>query len=334
MQPTPTFAAVGAPLELLPAVKPPQSAITLDNAAQVAELVRWETVTGCDLMVCVLAISPDGSLLAVSTGVEGQPQGVYLYDLQNLRGLWYLPADPASLLIFSPDSSLLVEGSGQVWDTRTGEPYMKFEGIGEGNEVWLASFSADGSRLAVSTKDGLQLWDFTSGEVKIVTNPGNVGIYSLSISPDGGLIAAAFNQGTLVIIDANADLAEPIATLDIGNRWVSSVAFSPDGQTLAAGTTDGKALILNASNLEILQTLYVTDAFWVTGVAFSPDGKILVAGEMSVMKLFNTVDGAELTTLEIEGGFQDLFTFTNDSRSLFLISAQMDTMMIEWFGIP
>lgn len=82
LPPTPTFAAAGAPLELSPAIQPPQTAVSPLNAGQLAKLGKWETVAGCDYMYCALAISPDGRLLAVSSSAEGSTGGIYLYLLQ------------------------------------------------------------------------------------------------------------------------------------------------------------------------------------------------------------------------------------------------------------
>ena len=332
LPPTPTFPAASAPLVLQPPAPTLQAPISLANAAQVVELVRWDSIQGCDYQFCALAVSADGTRLAISYSAEGQPKGVFLYDLAGSRGLWFLPGESTQMLIFSPDGSKLVDGSGQVWDTRTGAALTKFSGIGDGNVVYSASFCDDGSRLAVSTKDALQVWNMTDGTVTKIVGHQNASIYSLAFSPDGSLIAAAYNQAKLVIMDAMKE-GPPLSTLNIGRNWVASVAFAPDGQTLAAGTTEGKALILKTSDLSIVRSLNVTDTFWVTGVAFSPDGTILVAGEMSMMKLFNVADGSPLKTVEIRGGFTDFFTFTTDGRSLFLLNPDIDTSSIEWFGI-
>jgi WD40 repeat protein len=331
LPPTATFAALGAPLIPQPAVVPPQAPISLVNAPLLAELVRWDTVKGCDYQFCTLAVSPDGALLAVSTAAEGQPKGVYLYDLPQSRGLWYLPGESTRLLIFSPDSALLVDGSGQVWDTRTGEEKMKFTGIPPVSDVWGATFSKDGTRLAVSTKDALQLWNMDDGAISTLTDQLSMGIYAMAFSPDGTLMALAYNQGKLVLIDAATGAV--VNTMDYGNRWFASVAFSPDGQTLAAGTTEGKALLLKTSDLSIVNTFNVTDSFWVTGVVFSPDGTLLVTGEMSNMQLWNAADGTLLASLGANGSFQDFFTFTADGRSIFLLNPGFDTSSIEWFGI-
>jgi WD40 repeat protein len=74
--------------------------------------------------------------------------------------------------------------------------------------------------------------------------------------------------------------------------------------------------------------------FWVTGLAYSPDGQVLAAGELEFLKLFDTESSSELAKVDASGSFEDFFTFTTDSKSLFMISAQLETVTIEWFGIP
>jgi len=83
-----------------------------------------------------------------------------------------------------------------------------------------------------------------------------------------------------------------------------------------------------------LNTLTVDYQFWVTGLAYSPDGKLLVAGELEFLKLFDTESSSELAKVAASGSFEDFFTFTTHSKSIFLISAQMETVTAEWYGIP
>lgn len=330
--PTATFAAVGAPLVPQSAAVPPSEPITLANASQVSEIVHWETAQGCDYAFCGIAVSPNGNLLAISSSVEGQPKGIYLYDLPGSRGLWYLPGEPSNLLVFSPDSTWLASGSGEVWNTQTGELAQKFTGIPVVENVWGAVFSPDGSRLVVSTSEDLQTWNLGDGSVSSLRDKAPVGIYTMAFSPDGSMIALAYNHSALILVDSST--GEPIDSMQYGRNWFTSLAFSPDGQTLAAGTTDGKALLLKISDLTVLKTFVVASSFWATGLAFSPDGSILVSGEQSTMQLWNVADGKQLANLEISGSFSDYFTFTPDGKSILLTVPNIYTNSFEWFGVP
>ncbi len=340
--PTPTFASSGAPLLLSPVIQPPQTPITTVNGGQLVKLGTWETIAGCDYMYCALAISPDGRLLAVSSMAEGATAGVYLYDLQESRGLWLLEGESAPALVFAPDSSFLVDGNGQVWDVRSGEPTMKISGIGDENEVWRLAIAGDGSLVAANTKDGLQVWDLTTGAARTILKLQNNGIFAMAVSAYGSKVVVSHSKisgynpkGDLLVLDTRGEsTTEPLASYTFKAYWGSSLAYSPDEKYIAAGTTEGRVVILDSSTLAEVTWLEVDYEFWVTGLAYSTDGKMLVAGEQSFIKLFNTDDYSELIMLDASGSFEDFFTFTIDSKSIFMISAQMDTVTIEWFGIP
>ena len=342
LPPTPTFAAAGAPLELSPAIQPPQTAVSPLNAGQLAKLGKWETVAGCDYMYCALAISPDGRLLAVSSSAEGSTGGIYLYLLQESRGLQLLQGDSASALVFLHDGSLLADGNGQVWDTASGEPLRQITGIGDDNEVWRLAAGGAGSLVAANTKNGLQVWDLEKGEARTLVEGNFNGIYAMAVSPDGSKVAVTYSkiggynpQGDLVVFDLLADsTSEPLASYTFKAYWGTSLAWSPDGKMLAAGTTNGEVVILDSSTMAELAWLVVDYQFWVTGLAYSPDGKVLAAGELEFLKLFDTESSSELVKVDASGSFEDFFTFTTDSKSLFMISAQLETVTVEWFGIP
>jgi WD40 repeat protein len=67
-------------------------------------------------------------------------------------------------------------------------------------------------------------------------------VYSVSISPDGTLVAAGFDDGSVALWSARPDgHSQPALTLKgTGSDEVDAVAFSPDGAALAAGSRDGK----------------------------------------------------------------------------------------------
>ena len=97
---------------------------------------------------------------------------------------------------------------------------------------------------------------------------------TLSYSPDGSLLAAGGDDGTVVIWDVNARrrrrklkvLADPNC------EWLAEVVFSPDGKLLGVGGT-GAAFLLNADTLEVVDKIRGQGTFTL---AFSPDGKLLL----------------------------------------------------------
>jgi WD40 repeat protein len=121
----------------------------------------------------VAAFSPDGKTLA--TG--GDPFYVKLWDVATgrLKATFTGHAAVVWSLSFSPDGKVLASGSYdgtiKLWDLATGEPRTTLRGSAR------IAFSPDGTTLAATTADGLELFRAaTEKEVQardpIKTEPG------------------------------------------------------------------------------------------------------------------------------------------------------------------
>ncbi len=106
-----------------------------------------------------MAFSPDGSLLASSSGG--------IVETQTIR----------------------------LWDVATGEQLAVIEGHTE--DITAVVFSPEGEVLASRSNDGtVRLWDVqTYSELAVLELPGGAGA-GLAFSPDGRLLAAAGGTGS------------------------------------------------------------------------------------------------------------------------------------------
>jgi hypothetical protein len=325
--PTPTFPIESAPLVLEPAAPRPKTPISLANAAQIAELARWEAKdTG-------FVVSPNGKYLAVDQAKPEGATGTYLYDLDTSTGLWLLPGKNASGE-FTPDSTQFIDRDGQVWDTTSGALIKNIVGVTPENPVNQICFSVDGLRMTGWTKNGIQVWDFKNNTQSTLIASVNRPI-NLQISPDGLILAGAYDplsgaQARLVFW--NVSDGQEIYEYRVSPYWIYSSAFSPDNIFVVAGTTNGTAEVLLTDGFRHDRTIEVTEPKdWVTAFAFTPDGKILATADIGTVKLWNFEDGTLLATLETPlGAFSSYLTFTQDGASL--VFGGMDTLY--WFGIP
>ena len=280
-----------------------------------------------------MALSPDGSLLAISSDI-----GLDLWDVATGERLQTLTGDGnerVNSVVFSPDGSLLaISWYGEttsLWDVATGERLQTLTGSGR---VW---FSPDGSLLAgFSSRDGnIGVWDVDTGERLQTFIGGAIG--HITFSSDGSLLVhtSSFSwevntdrplrtitghtnslvsprfksDGSLLVVDGvgiglwDVNTGEHLRILmehtnkKRSNR-VEFSAFSPDGSLLAGTGSFSKILCLwDANTGKLLRTLTGHTAN-VSSVMFSADGNTLASGDFDgTIHLWDVNTGKLLRTL-------------------------------------
>ena len=120
----------------------------------------------------------------------------------------------------------------------------------------------------------------SSGFKAILNDPNSQGVYGVAFSPRGGMLAAADENGTVVLWNTRAPRGKPIILNDPNSNGLAGVAFSPDGGTLAAADGNGSVVLWNTrapgDKPIILKDLRSQGVY---GVAFSPDGGTLAAAD-------------------------------------------------------
>jgi WD40 repeat protein len=152
-----------------------------------------------------LDFSPDGSQLAIPTGLEPfsisgkRTGGIDVREWQTGRRVAFLPMSNVRDVTFSPDGSLLVggqlNGSATIWST---DGWTRVKRLaGHPGFILKAAFSPDGHTLATSATDGtVILWDVASGQQIGPPLPGAENRWvSAAFSPDGGHLFAVYDNG-------------------------------------------------------------------------------------------------------------------------------------------
>lgn len=214
------------------------------NSGRLERILRLPIRRGLAGMLSAVAISPDGSLVALggATGSAGAAHPIYLFERHSGRLLGrsgpYL--DLAIQLVFSPDGRRLaatfggggmrILDTGNLWHELTISAACRAGSHG-------ADFASDG-RLVMGCLDGtVRLFDTQGellGERKVGDRPSKV-----RFSPNGQHIAVGFERAPFVQVLSGRDLtllAKPDHRL-VTTGGLSQVAWSHDGERLyAAGT--------------------------------------------------------------------------------------------------
>jgi len=146
------------------------------------------------------ALSPNAALLALG-GAELKilsfPGGELLKDSSDyIYGV--------RSLAFSPDGKKLAAALGmekklQIWKIADGEIDLEGE-LQDSDWINCAVFTPDGKHLLTGGST-VKKWDLATGKVTASFEGHSDEIYSVAVSPEGGLIASASNDGTIKLWD-------------------------------------------------------------------------------------------------------------------------------------
>jgi|GEM_PF-4165459 uncharacterized protein with WD repeat len=237
-----------------------------------------------------VAVSPDGLMSATPHDGSGSSpsNGTFIWNWSDLSQIASLLISGVSFgvnsVAFSPDSSLLVVGTGTatgsgpgngagqavLWDVATQQRRAILSG--QANIVNDAVFSPDGKSIATASGDGsVWLWDTASAQ-HVGTLTGHLSsVNSVTYSPDGTIIATGSFDTSVRLRDAatGTQLAELVGQ----NSEVHSVSFSADGKILVSAGLDNFVTLWDPVHYQVLGSI-ITGPVWY--VAISPAGRSLV----------------------------------------------------------
>ncbi len=260
-------------------------------------LALSRVLVGDTSKVTAVAISPDGSWLATSSG---RTVRIWHAATGQARATLTGHTGGVSALAISPDGSWLATSGRwsrtvRIWDATTGQARVTL--TGHISRVRALAISPDGSWLATSGRwsrrvrisfaatgrvrirydptGQAQLWDTATGQLRATLTGHTSRVIALAIAPNSTWLATGSRDETVQIWDVATRQVHVTLTGHTGG--VSALAISPDSSWLATSSRDETVRIWDAATGQARATL-TGHTGGVSALAISPDGSWLATG--------------------------------------------------------
>jgi WD40 repeat protein len=276
-----------------------------------------------------LALSPDGSLLAVPLA---EVSLVRLYDVATGKKLRTYESGENNALVaaFAPDGKRLAtadEGNSvSVWETRSEEAVVSFTSA-QGDAVIGLSFTDNGKALTLLHNDGsVGRYDAANGHKQEVFDAkAEDDKLVFALSADGKRLASAI--GNVIRVH---DLATGKDSPDLGEptRYVDA-AWVPRSGVVALRTGAKSLLLWEPGRVGEPRRLDPPqDGAFV--LSFSPDGKTVVSVDKAVgLRLWDVATGEQVREIRLEEGKQvRSAAFALEGR-LLVVDCEDDLLMFD-----
>ena len=258
-----------------------------------------------DAAITGLAISPDGAMLATTSGDKtlklwnaATCSPIATFD--GGAGATWSPA-------FRPGSDEVAaigsDGSLRVWSIRDRKETRRLDKLGNG--MGAIAWSPDGSLLAAGTwtvekRRGvigwLHLWKFATGELVWKAEYGVKPITTLAFRPDGRQFAAGNWDAQIGFFDpagaGKPSMEARLSPVDGSYPVMQSVTYSPDGKQLLAAAKDGIVRQYDTASARLVREL-PGHTRWANSAAFAPNAAWFVsASSDETLRIHDSATGA------------------------------------------
>jgi WD40 repeat protein/DNA-binding SARP family transcriptional activator len=248
---------------------------------------RFQAQTG----VRDLALSPDGSLLAVALQQGGVIQ---LWDVRSATLRHQLRTGlPDVGVSFSPDQRSLVTLSVDESEPGVARAVLSRWDVGNGRRlVGPVSVTTRGAEALAATPDGARLVVVNGAEVvqvapgtlqpvrRLPRKPPRTGPMAAALSPDGRMVALGAEDGTVQLLDLATGRFRGMAGRH--ESPIGGVAFSADGTMLASGGGDRRVIVRDVASGQVRETFQGGEGRFA-GLRFIPDGRMLYAAATRIV---------------------------------------------------
>ena len=245
--------------------------------------------------VTSIALSPDGTLLAVAGGVPGESGRVLLVDWKSGRVITSEASfrDITTSVSFSPDGKTLAAASA---DATAGifsidstpqrlQPTRRLEG--HAGPVLSVVFGSEGKVVVTASADrSIKVWDTRGGTLKrTLTNHAAAVNCLASRPPPRGVgadesppFACASGADDHTVRVWQPDIGRMVRIIRGHEGPIFSVCYAPDGSRLYSAGSEGIVRVIGADS-DRIEMHWSASPEWIYTLSVSPDGKQLATGD-------------------------------------------------------
>ncbi len=266
-----------------------------------------------------IALSPDGTQLAVATGM-----GVWLYNASTGTEIALLTGhtDRVNSVVYSPNGKTLASASFReihLWDPSTQQQKTTFAYEGSRS----IAYSPNGRMLAVGWGQDVDVLDAQTGDQKLSLSGHTSSVSLLEFSSNGRTLATAARSSQDKAIRLwNPRTGKLLRKLE-HPEGINSMSLSPDGSTLVSGSWDGKIRLWDTRTGRNTQTVDIRNEV----LTYSPDGSQIAVATHEIL-LFNARTAQLQQTLS--GHTNGVYSLLFSSDGSTLVSASWDGTIRLW----
>ena len=302
------------------------------------KVARRETALPGDTVE--LALSPDGTTLAVAIGVKPTAKEVGYTEVRVYSGAGWKErrrwrahegkVPKRCSVAFAPDGKTIATGGAdqQVrrWDMGTGKeigpairPYVDSNNVAYLDADTLMTFDA---------QNVIKFWNPATGEPKREFAGAESWVRALAYSPDGRHVATGGEFGDATIRVWEVATSKQVAHLKGGMVRITCLQFSPDGKQIVWVDSGGAGWLCDwAKGAEPVRTFAGNKTSWA--VAFSPDGKRVATGDVAgVVRVWDASSGKQVRAFEGHMRVISVLAYSPDGQTLF--SGSFDHSIRQW----